>query len=349
MNQFQSSFRPQFTKIKDISDRRRLPRLGKIRLGVKMISSKTGNEYPKETSYFVCPPEVQKIYGEKPTEIEVMFPLNDLESIFPQRYVWFGSSRGIKCIGDGEHAMRIEEPNGTRHEEMIERECPCDLLGNGCNQRANLFVMVPKVNVGGVYQIDLGSYHSIIDINSGLDYIQALIGRFSMVPLKLKRVPRETHGSGKKETHYTLMVFLEGDVNFINSLRESTTRVLSGPQYALPTPVIENPAFDEGGVVEIEEEETKLQPGQETPITPEEEKQALEERGMIPSEKKPDEGAEEAKLLNEMAQTIGKFTLKKDLNKYYTENRKSFKEKYSSTFFFEWTKLVNDKLQQLKK
>jgi hypothetical protein len=246
------SFRPQFTRIKDISDRRRLPRLGKIRLGIKKISQKTGKEYPSETSYFVCPPEVQKVFGEKPTEIEVMFPLNDLESIFPQRYVWFGSSRGIKCIGDGERAMRIEEPDGTRYQEMIERDCPCDLLGSGCSQRANLFIMIPKVNVGGVYQIDLGSYHSIIDINSGLDYVQALVGRFSMVPLVLARVSRETHGSGKKETHYTLMVTLRGDLDFINSLRESTTRILSGRQYALPAPVIENPAFDEGAVIEIE-------------------------------------------------------------------------------------------------
>jgi hypothetical protein len=262
------SFRPQFTRIKDISDRRRLPRLGKIRLGIKKISQKTGKEYPSETSYFVCPPEVQKVFGEKPTEIEVMFPLNDLESIFPQRYVWFGSSRGIKCIGDGERAMRIEEPDGTRYQEMIERDCPCDLLGGGCSQRANLFIMIPKVNVGGVYQIDLGSYHSIIDINSGLDYVQALVGRFSMVPLILARVSRETHGSGKKETHYTLMVTLRGDLDFINSLRESTTRILSGRQYALPAPVIENPAFDEGAVIEIEadaKEEGKDKPEKSEP------------------------------------------------------------------------------------
>jgi hypothetical protein len=272
------SFRPQFTRIKDISDRRRLPRLGKIRLGIKKISQKTGKEYPSETSYFVCPPEVQKVFGEKPTEIEVMFPLNDLESIFPQRYVWFGSSRGIKCIGDGERAMRIEEPDGTRYQEMIERDCSCDLLGSGCSQRANLFVMIPKVNVGGVYQIDLGSYHSIIDINSGLDYVQALVGRFSMVPLILARVSRETHGSGKKETHYTLMVTLRGDLDFINSLRESTTRILSGRQYALPAAVIENPAFDEGAVIEIEadvKEESKDKP----------EKTELEETPKVRTEK----------------------------------------------------------------
>ena len=61
-----NGFKGQFTKIKGLSDKRRLPRLGKIRLGVKAISQKSGKEYPKETDYFVCPPEVQAVYGEKP-------------------------------------------------------------------------------------------------------------------------------------------------------------------------------------------------------------------------------------------------------------------------------------------
>jgi hypothetical protein len=61
------AFRGNFTRIKDLSDKRRLPRLGKIRLGIKCKSVSTGNEYPKEVEYFVCPPEVQKVYGEKPT------------------------------------------------------------------------------------------------------------------------------------------------------------------------------------------------------------------------------------------------------------------------------------------
>lgn len=346
MNQV-ATFRPQFTRIKNISDRRRLPRLGKIRLGIKMISQRTGKEFPRETSYFVCPPEIQKIFGEKPTELEVMFPLNDVESIFPQRYVWFGSSKGIKCIGDGERAMRIEEPDGTRYKEMTEHECPCELLDNGCSQRANLFVMVPKVNVGGVYQIDLGSYHSIIDINSGLDYIQALVGRFSMVPLILARVPRETHGSGKKETHHTLMITLRGDVNFINSLRESTTRILSGFQYALPAPVIENPAFDEGAVVEVEPENNDDNPTEVEAL------EDMKKAEMIPGqpiEQLPEEKVipDQTKIIADFSKIIRAFTKKKELMEYYQKNRADWKKEFPSKTMIEITKLVNDKLEKLK-
>src|SRR5512136_631184 len=100
-----NAFRPQFTRIKDLSDRRRLPRLDKIRLGVKLKSKRTGKEYPCETPYFVCPSEVQKVYGEKPTELDIMLPINDPEAVFPQRYIWYGSAKGAKCMGDGEKAI----------------------------------------------------------------------------------------------------------------------------------------------------------------------------------------------------------------------------------------------------
>ena len=249
-----SNFARPKSRIKGVSDVRRLPRLGKIRLGIKAVSGRTGKEYPKETEWFVVPPEVEKIYGPAPTELDVMFPLNEVEAIFPQRYIWYGQSKGAKCIGDGEKANRVTEQG------IQEMECPCEKLGKECQQRAHLMVLLPKVSLGGVYQIDLGSYHSIVDINSGLDYVQAMVGRFAMVPLKLRRVPKETHGSGKKETHYPLMLILEGDIGFINTLRESTNRILTSSQYLLPAPTIENPAMDTEAVTVVEDEPEETKP-----------------------------------------------------------------------------------------
>jgi len=256
-------FRSQFTSIKGVSERRRLPRLGKIRLGIKVISKKTGRSYPKETDYFVCPPEVQKVYGDRPKELDVMFPINDREIIFPQAYCWYGKSRGIKCMGDGERAMRAGE-NGFEP-----RECPCEKLEKKeCGKRAHLMTILYKVSLGGIYQIDLGSYHSIVDINSGLDYATALIGRFAMVPFKLRRVPRETHANGSKQIHYTLVLTPDVDINMLNELRQDTRRVLAGPQYILPAPENINPEYDNGAVEVVEDaaeaEETGEEQGAQT-------------------------------------------------------------------------------------
>ncbi len=247
-----TAFKGQFTRIKGVSERRRLPRLGKIRLGIKKVSKKSGKEYPAEVDYFVVPPEVEKLYGPQPKELDVMLPVNELDVIFPQKYTWYGQSRGPKCIGNGENAIRVNEQTG----EFEDRECPCELLEEGkCQRRAHLMVILPQISLGGVYQIDVGSYHSIVDINSGLEYVEALIGRFAMVPLKLRRVPRDTYGSGSKQTHYTLSIHADVNVDMLNALRENTQKILMGQQYALPAPEQINPVMDEGKIEYIDEED----------------------------------------------------------------------------------------------
>ena len=243
----------KFGTIKGLSDRRRLPLLGKIRLGIKK-KTEQGKEYPSETEYFVCPPEVQKVFGEKPKILNIMLPVAQRHVVFPQAYRWYGSGKGLKCIGNGEVANRFSDDKKS----LNEIECPCEKLQDiidpemgkvtkkaECKQRAFLMVMLPDVNMGGVYQVSTGAYNSIVDINSGLDYIEALIGRIQMVPIKLFREPITTHNEGMPQKHYTLKVRFEGDVNFLNQLRENTKRILlEGEKIALPAPQDENPALD---------------------------------------------------------------------------------------------------------
>jgi hypothetical protein len=250
-------FRQTFTRIKGLSTIRRLPRINKIRLGIKKISQKTGKEYPVETDYFVCPSEVMHFYGENPKELHIMFPLNDPESLFPQAYKWYGSSAGLKCKGDGITALRLNEETG----EMEERECPCDLLEQGkCNQRASLVFMLPDVRISGVYQIDLSSYHSIVDINSGLDYALSLLGgRIAMVPFILKRVPRETHNEGKKQIHYTLQLELDINLKEAKRIRDGeNVFAWQNKRYEIEPPAQDiNPALEkkeDGAIIEEEEE-----------------------------------------------------------------------------------------------
>ena len=234
-----------YTRIKGISDLRRLPRLGKIRLGVKGINPK-GINYPIEKDYFVVPQEVADVYGTAPKELDVMFPVDDPEVVFPQRLIWFGQSKGAKCMGDGEKASRLNDKGFWE-----ERECPCELFkSKQCQQRAHLLVILPQVNMGGVYQIDCSSYHSIVDLNSGIDYISALVGRIAMVPLKLCRVPRETHGSGRKEIHYPLQIRLDANLALLNLLRANTGKIIGAGGRELPAVEPENPEMDEDAIEE---------------------------------------------------------------------------------------------------
>ncbi len=227
------------TEIKGLNTRRRLPRLGKIRLGKKSVSKKSGKEYPVETSYFVVPPEVAKVYGDEPTELDVLFPVEERSVIAPYAYEFYGSGKGLKRICDGEVAWQMNEKTG----EMEQKECTCEVPGQGeCKARMHLMVMLPKVNVGGVYQIDTGSVNSIIDINSSIDWARSVAGRVAMVPLKLKREPRETHHGGKKQTHYTLRLVLD-------QVKLTEHGPAPRADFTLAPPIHENPAKDEGATV----------------------------------------------------------------------------------------------------
>jgi len=253
-------FAQRVTRIKELSERRRLPRLGVIRLGLKKLSKASGKEYPTEVDYFVVPPEVQKIYGEKPKRLDVMLPLDEIDIIFPQAYKYYGSSKGLKCQGDGELAYRVEEG------EMVQIECPCENLDSKkCKQTGTLMVMLPKVSVGGIYQIRTSSFNSIVDVNSGLDYVRALLGRFCMVPLVLERVTTETHHDEQKQNHYTLRLVFDADIYTLNALRQDTTRVIEhSRQYLIEAPIDENPELDPPDVVD-EEEGPPLEAPQEEP------------------------------------------------------------------------------------
>ncbi|CAI4031628.1 hypothetical protein DNFV4_02047 [Nitrospira tepida] len=229
-----------FTRINGLSNRRRYPIIGKIRLGIRALG-KSGS-YPVETPYFVVPKEVQELYGEKPTELDVMFPSNNPELIFPQSLRWYGNSHGLKCIGNKKQAQRLDE----RTFRFEPRECPCELLEKGeCSERAQLLVMLPRISMAGLYQIDLGSSNSMIDINSYFDWMNTHIGRFAMIQLKLRRVPRHMVHKGQPRIHYPLALRFDGSAADIEELKKLNAEILSKlGSIDVQEPEDTNPAID---------------------------------------------------------------------------------------------------------
>jgi hypothetical protein len=193
--------------IKGISGRRRLPRLGKIRLGEKKIN-KAGAEYPSKLDYFNCPPEVQAVYGEKPRELEIMFPVDSGDVIFPQFLKRYGKSKGLVCKGDGETAVATDETTG----EMTEIICDpdeCEYYGKRhCRRVASLQFMLPRVPGFGVWQIDTTSYNSIVNLNSCFDMIRGLCGQIAGIPLVLKLEPKDAQVRDKTGTPQKQTVFV---------------------------------------------------------------------------------------------------------------------------------------------
>lgn len=189
--------------INELSDIVRIPRLGKIRLGIKITSKEKKNvQYPKATDYFVVPEEVAAVYGEKPTELEIMFPVEDSELFAQQWLRAYSLTQGLVCIGNGIDAKRkVDTATGamadheTKQWEWREmtcdsQECP-EYQTKRCRRVMNLQFLLPNVPGLGVYQIDTSSFYSIVNINSMIKMLKGMLGRCSMVPLTLGLGPVE--------------------------------------------------------------------------------------------------------------------------------------------------------------
>ena len=245
--------------IKTISDVRRCPRLGHIRLGIKKVSEKSGKEYPAEVDYFILDPETgdqrrneelkmqfKELYGEKPTAIKIMFPPVDPEIFFAQWFKRYGSGTLLKCKGDGETAVCAlpefaEGLEAIGKDEMGLTKIKC--LGpeciyqkdNSCNRLGALQILLPDLSGIGVWQINTGSWNSIVNLNSAFDWLKGLCGRFAMIPITLRRIPTDIAYQGKKSKHYIMQV----DLDNVNIAQLQQTALIAPEKAAigmLPAP-----------------------------------------------------------------------------------------------------------------
>ena len=229
--------------IKGISEIVRLPRLGKIRLG-KREPGDDGSLYPTPTDYFVCPEEVQKVFGEKPRELRIMFPTEDQEQWASQYLRCYSDSGSLLCRGDGETAVawvKAHDRDGNTVSKLLEIPCSpdrCPAYREGyCRRIMNLQFLLPDCPGFGVYQLDTSSYHSMRNINSQLTLIRGICGRVSMIPLSLKVIEQMVQPGGLEKLAYVL------DLTCPYSLAEIQryAQVPPGQALLLPPPDTEAP------------------------------------------------------------------------------------------------------------
>jgi hypothetical protein len=210
--------------IKGLSEVRRLPRLGKIHLGIK-VEKPGKHPYPSPTDYFVVPDEIKQYVGEKPKTLSIMFPTDNPEDFAPQYLKCYSMTQGLVCRGDGVKCMRkIDENTGLvadhTTESWVMKDMTCDpetcpeMAGDPemnirpqCRRVMNLMFILPNVPGLGVWQLDTSSFYSIVNVNSCLDVIRSVIGRIAGIPLTLSLEPREVTPPGmKKKTIQVLHV-----------------------------------------------------------------------------------------------------------------------------------------------
>lgn len=204
------------------TDQPGLPRAGIIRLGYRKISEKTGKEYPVEADHFVltdAPGLAEALGTDRPTELEIFFPFDDINLVFPA-YMQHWIASALVCRGDGEQIIYAINPqtgqatvrDGVALVDHIEGKqtykagaamaCPgtdrnlypkCEK----CKPNAMLIVLLRNVPRLAYYQIATTSIHNIVELtqqlNTCLDNLENITGqrRLTGVPFILKRITRE--------------------------------------------------------------------------------------------------------------------------------------------------------------
>ena len=218
--------------IKNLSEETRMPRLGKIHLGIRVPVLKDGQPVirdgkpvmrPEKVEYFVLDKlnsgyqKIVDLFGPQPKELRILIPVEDEELWATQYYKMYDMTRGLICRGDGENASRMIDiktgslPNkdtgtvGMKDMVCAGKNCP-EYKAKKCGEVMNLRFILPEVPGLGIWQIDTGSINSILNINSCAKMIKAAFGRISMVPLSLTLEPIEVNNpeTGKKQKVYVL-------------------------------------------------------------------------------------------------------------------------------------------------
>ena len=244
--------------IKGISDKRQFPRSGKIRLGIKK-EKQGGSTYPSATDYFICPPEVKEVFGEEPTELTIMFPVEDEKRFASQWLKCYSLTRGLVCKGDGETATAyIDKKTGeiankdSGDVEMREVECNPDTCpkyaAKQCRPIMTLLFLLPNVSGLGVWQINTSSFHSIRNINSCIDLIRGVCGHIAMVPLTLALVPQEVQPEGKRKTVRVLTLKINDSISQLAAAGHGQPLVglLPNPDDERPDDLIPDEVCDDG-------------------------------------------------------------------------------------------------------
>jgi len=184
-----------------------MPRLGKIRLGLK-VQPDQGNPYPRATDFFVVPDEIKEFLEDKPKKLDIMFPTEEVDKFAQQWLRCYSLTQGLVCKGNGRVATRKMDvetgdiAHSTTQEWVFRADWGCDpetceqYQEKQCRRVMNLLFMMPNVPGFGCWQLDTTSFYSIVNINSCIDLIRTICGRISFIPLILSLEPIEVSPPG---------------------------------------------------------------------------------------------------------------------------------------------------------
>lgn len=197
--------------ITSLEQNKRLPLIGKIRLGERNESGGI-----RKVTHFVLKdaPMVEEVYGADPDQLDIIFPHRDREIVLPTWFRFYaggykdstGAMTGgeLQCKGTGlgeggapgtaeHHAMRDPVTRQLPMRECLQEQCPdfYDAKGNQqCKAGMKVIAILPKVTLEGAFHIDTTSWNSMGNFISVFDWALSrpeYYQHFTNIPFTLYR------------------------------------------------------------------------------------------------------------------------------------------------------------------
>jgi hypothetical protein len=224
-----------------------------IRAGVIRLGEKNEQGRPQKLDYFVVPPEVAEIYGEKPRALDIVLP-DETKFITASLKRYDGNQRLI-CHGDGEKAavslnrlkFKPEEYkasingnnvliNGNQVEVTGTKEfwanincpyqrCPHYKQGN-CSEVVILYFCLTKIKGAALrtYTITTRSFNTFHHLQLAAEELRKRFGRCSFIPVQLRVKMEEKKVPGKNFKTEVPILYLD----LQESYEEVWEKVLQG-------------------------------------------------------------------------------------------------------------------------
>jgi hypothetical protein len=218
--------------IPGVTDRSRLPRLGKVRLGEK-AQTDSGTEYPKALDHFNFKdaPELAELFPGEVSEFgPIVLPHDDEETFMVSgRFAYSRSGLFCKCT-DGKMARRVKREKDAQGAIFLQKAgevvkdgdfftlpCPAEMCPywkkKSCKNLARFLFMVPDVPKLGVFEIATTSINTIINVLSMARVVKGLTnGKVTGIPFFLVLKPQEVEPEGKKKTVYVVDMEYRGNI-----------------------------------------------------------------------------------------------------------------------------------------
>ena len=238
----------------------RFAEMGKIKIGGKgkELKSKAGNNYrqpikfehfvvtttekDKETDNFIIDENIMKILGDKPKEIAITLPFDDIDMNFFTSFQYYAGKKCI-CQGDGLTAIRTDKNDNKSQVDCNPEKCE-HLLDNKCKVSGILSCHIKaSMEIGGVYRFRTHSWNSVSNILVALKYFSDNTnGILQGLPLKLKFLKKSTAEHGNVNVVTIVIDGVEMLELRNKALEESKDRARLGIDMKL----LENQATNEG-------------------------------------------------------------------------------------------------------